>query len=538
MPPRAASVLGTSRQPVASALLSLEGRRAEKKMSDLRDWPETTTEGQDLPDEGRTRTSVSNRYMRWSALIPPMDREERLAYFERLARARRDFLRTAIEHPQALREIEAILAEKGGEEREGPASLPLQKWRTLVERWQTTFDETARERVAEAMISSLAPLFQSAAMLSRLNDAIQYPRHRLEILKKEAVQVFASERGVSESEAERTLMAHWGDPYPPDSTNALSAVWKGFRELASETGIGLRDIERIAAEAGRSLTAFKKAMERLIQGNTRLALTYALGYVGNGVPLEDLVQEAMLALSKAIEKFDTSRGAAFSTYAVFWLRFYLQQAIVRQGDGMQWPQDYVDLKIALEKAASRAAHKLGREPKLAEVLSELGKKVDRDLASRLLRSRRETISMNEKASVEDGEYVLSDTLPHEEFGEVPTIVGAHDHPNDPLAILERSEEIEEVRKVLEMMTPRHARILLDRVGVNDKKVGGVSIGTLRAFGKAAAAFVDAAKSLGSLRDWVDESVESGDENAVVMEDWISEKERKPLSEAEQMAFPW
>jgi RNA polymerase sigma factor (sigma-70 family) len=476
--------------------------------------------------------------MRWSALIPPMDREERLAYFERLARARRDFLRTAIEHPQALREIEAILAEKGGEEREGPASLPLQKWRTLVERWQTTFDETARERVAEAMISSLAPLFQSAAMLSRLNDAIQYPRHRLEILKKEAVQVFASERGVSESEAERTLMAHWGDPYPPDSTNALSAVWKGFRELASETGIGLRDIERIAAEAGRSLTAFKKAMERLIQGNTRLALTYALGYVGNGVPLEDLVQEAMLALSKAIEKFDTSRGAAFSTYAVFWLRFYLQQAIVRQGDGMQWPQDYVDLKIALEKAASRAAHKLGREPKLAEVLSELGKKVDRDLASRLLRSRRETISMNEKASVEDGEYVLSDTLPHEEFGEVPTIVGAHDHPNDPLAILERSEEIEEVRKVLEMMTPRHARILLDRVGVNDKKVGGVSIGTLRAFGKAAAAFVDAAKSLGSLRDWVDESVESGDENAVVMEDWISEKERKPLSEAEQMAFPW
>ena len=73
------------------------------------------------------------------------------------------------------------------------------------------------------------------------------------------------------------------------------------------------------------------AKERLINSNLRLVVKFARRYQGHGLPLEDLVQEAMLGLIRAAEKFDWRRGYKFSTYAVLWIKQAIQRGLDNTG---------------------------------------------------------------------------------------------------------------------------------------------------------------------------------------------------------------
>jgi RNA polymerase primary sigma factor len=90
------------------------------------------------------------------------------------------------------------------------------------------------------------------------------------------------------------------------------------------------------------------ARERLIVANVRLVVSIARRYQGQGLPLADLVQDGMLGLMRAVEKFDWRRGFRFSTYGTIWIRKYVQHAVEVHGRSLRLP-------VALARRARRVA---------------------------------------------------------------------------------------------------------------------------------------------------------------------------------------
>src|SRR5436189_990619 len=79
------------------------------------------------------------------------------------------------------------------------------------------------------------------------------------------------------------------------------------------------------------------AKERLINSNLRLVIKFARRYQGHGLSMQDLVQEAMLGLIRAAEKFDYRRGYKFSTYAVLWIKQAIQRGLDNTGRPVRIP---------------------------------------------------------------------------------------------------------------------------------------------------------------------------------------------------------
>ncbi len=88
-----------------------------------------------------------------------------------------------------------------------------------------------------------------------------------------------------------------------------------------------RDRERLERQCWDG----EQARKHLIQANSRLVISMAKKYMGQGVPFLDLIQEGNLGLMKAVEKFDYRRGYKFSTYATWWIRQAITRAIADQG---------------------------------------------------------------------------------------------------------------------------------------------------------------------------------------------------------------
>src|SRR5262249_38836739 len=124
------------------------------------------------------------------------------------------------------------------------------------------------------------------------------------------------------------------------------------------------------------------AKERMINSNLRLVISIAKRYQGHGVPLGDLVQDGVIGLNRAVEKFDWRRGFKFSTYATWWVRQACQRAISGQSATIRVPSHVHERRLKLARVGNRLRTQLGREPsreELAEAAELSMKHVDEAL---------------------------------------------------------------------------------------------------------------------------------------------------------------
>src|SRR5437588_10010915 len=105
-----------------------------------------------------------------------------------------------------------------------------------------------------------------------------------------------------------------------------------------------------------------EAKERLVNSNLRLVISNARKYQGHDMPLLDLIQEGILGLSRASEKFDYRKGFKFSTYATFWIREAIQRAIANRARTIRIPVHIGQLERKIGRAQRELVVKLGREP--------------------------------------------------------------------------------------------------------------------------------------------------------------------------------
>jgi RNA polymerase primary sigma factor len=111
----------------------------------------------------------------------------------------------------------------------------------------------------------------------------------------------------------------------------------------------------------------EQARERLILSNLALVVSIAKRYRGHGLSLLDLIQEGVIGLMRAVEKFDWRRGHRFSSYATWWIRHAVQRGIATKARAIRIPVNVLEREQRIRRAEARLAAKLGRTPSEAEI---------------------------------------------------------------------------------------------------------------------------------------------------------------------------
>jgi RNA polymerase primary sigma factor len=207
-------------------------------------------------------------------------------------------------------------------------------------------------------------------------------------------------------------------------------------------------VPRRAAEDDR------QARDRVVAANMPLVVSIARRFTGSRLDFEDLVQEGVVGLLIAIERFRPELGFRLSTYATYWIRQAITRAIDNHGRMIRLPVNLAYAAMRVERVARELAERLGREPTTEEIAGEA--RVPERRVSRLLTTPKEPLSLDVVVSDEDGE-----------------VVGFHvadeEHPS-PEETLIRDIERDAVRGLLDALPERERRVLWQRMGFEDGRI--------------------------------------------------------------------
>ncbi|HAY85267.1 MAG TPA: RNA polymerase subunit sigma [Chloroflexi bacterium] len=197
----------------------------------------------------------------------------------------------------------------------------------------------------------------------------------------------------------------------------------------------------------------REARDHLIKANTRLVVSIAKKYLGRGVPFLDLIQEGNLGLMKAVKKYDYRRGFRFSTYATWWIRQTITRSIADQGRTIRVPVHMIDRIRQMYKAARRLEQDLGHPPKVEELAASLDQPIDK---------------VQWMLQVSWLPLSLESPVGDDEDAELGMFVEDENTPTPSQATSQKllSEKLEQI---LETLSPREARILRLRFGLENGK---------------------------------------------------------------------
>jgi len=215
--------------------------------------------------------------------------------------------------------------------------------------------------------------------------------------------------------------------------------------------IGKHDLLTAAEEvalAKRIERGDSSAKERMINSNLRLVVSIAKRYRGHGVSFGDLIQEGVIGLNRAVEKFDWRKGFKFSTYATWWIRQACQRAISNQGRTIRVPAHVHERRIKLARLTREFEIEHGREPTEEELASISGYEEQHVIEA--LSVAEASVSLNQTVG-DDGDGELGDLFAD------PDAVDPSEEAGD--AVRRRS-----VRDALEELPERERRLLELRFG--------------------------------------------------------------------------
>ena len=228
-----------------------------------------------------------------------------------------------------------------------------------------------------------------------------------------------------------------------------AAQWR-LQAIEQETRLTIHEIKDINRHMSIGEAKARRAKKEMVEANLRLVISIAKKYTNRGLQFLDLIQEGNIGLMKAVDKFEYRRGYKFSTYATWWIRQAITRSIADQARTIRIPVHMIETINKLNRISRQMLQEMGREPTPDELAQRM--EMPEDKVRKVMKIAKEPISM-ETPIGDDEDSHLGD------FIEDLSVLSPVD-----AATVEGLREA--TREVLATLTPREAKVLRMRFGID------------------------------------------------------------------------
>jgi RNA polymerase primary sigma factor len=244
-----------------------------------------------------------------------------------------------------------------------------------------------------------------------------------------------------------------GRKYSPllvEQREAVLAAQRRLQTIEQEARLTIHEIKDINRHMSIGEAKARRAKKEMVEANLRLVISIAKKYTNRGLQFLDLIQEGNIGLMKAVDKFEYRRGYKFSTYATWWIRQAITRSIADQARTIRIPVHMIETINKLNRISRQMLQEMGREPTPEELARRM--EMPEDKVRKVMKIAKEPISM-ETPIGDDEDSHLGD------FIEDISVMSPVD-----AATVEGLREA--TREVLATLTPREAKVLRMRFGID------------------------------------------------------------------------
>ena len=220
--------------------------------------------------------------------------------------------------------------------------------------------------------------------------------------------------------------------------------------VETETHLSIRELKEINRQMSIGEAKARRAKKEMVEANLRLVISIAKKYTNRGLQFLDLIQEGNIGLMKAVDKFEYRRGYKFSTYATWWIRQAITRSIADQARTIRIPVHMIETINKLNRISRQMLQEMGREPTPEELSVKM--EMPEDKVRKVLKIAKEPISM-ETPIGDDEDSHLGDFI-------------EDTNASSPIDSATETGLVETVRDVLAGLTPREAKVLRMRFGID------------------------------------------------------------------------
>ena len=232
-------------------------------------------------------------------------------------------------------------------------------------------------------------------------------------------------------------------------TEHINGIRSEINALASEAGLDIGEIRRIARMVQKGDYEANQAKKEMVEANLRLVISIARKHTNRGVQFLDLVQEGNIGLMRAVDKFDYRRGYKFGTYAAWWIRQAVSRSVVDHARTIRIPSHMVDALNKILRMSRRLLNEIGREPTPDEIAEKLHMPLGK--VRHVLKVGKEPLSLEAPVGDED-DFRLGDFIEDQ-------------NAVSPIDASIQSDLRDAMTRVLASLSPREERIVRMRFGI-------------------------------------------------------------------------